>query len=97
MPGALTWAILLEAALTDISPLGASIVIGPALPHLLPPCGSYYDCKTHFSKSHQRTLKKKHGLLLTGPGGYMACVEPHSEVMGRKRVRVQAWASFIGV
>ena len=58
MPGALTWAILLEAALTDISPLGASIVIGPALPPTSP-CGSYYDCKMHFSNNDQGTLKKK--------------------------------------
>lgn len=56
------------------------------------PCGSYCDCKVAFSNNHQDTLKKKKGLLLSGPGNYVGHLVPHSKVMGAKRERESEWA-----
>lgn len=60
------------------------------------PC-SYYDCKMQLRNNHQETLeKKKKGLLLIGPGNYVADLGPHSEVW-IKRESAGARSSFIGV
>ena len=46
--------------------------------------GSYYNCKMLFSINHQKTFKGQ-SLLLTSPGGYVACLGPHRKVMSGER------------
>ena len=86
MPRALSWAL---GETSQTFPL-----LQPVL-WLYWPCGSYYDCKTHLSNSHQGTLKRE-DLLLRGPGGYTAYLGPHSDIMGREIMQTWSFA-FIGV
>lgn len=53
-----------------------------------PDCSQYWDWswKTYLRNNLRGTLKKQ-GLFLTNPGGYAACLEPKSKVVGRQRGR----------
>lgn len=56
-------------------------------------CGSY-DCKTSSAKTI-RKLWRKPGLLLTCPGGSVACLGPHREVLSRECTGIMV--SLIGI
>lgn len=80
---ALTWSLSACGSPHRYFLSGVNVVIVLALVIL------YYYFKKHLSNNHQGTLKKKKKkkalVYCSEPGGYKACLGPHSEVTGRQR------------